>query len=277
MDEFNFYIRILDIENNLNDLNELKNLSSNNSIIKFSPTLIHTIENALVVAIYSLSEQMLKNKIYNILDVHFDENEQDLKDKFIFDRMPDNYAMTPNVDRIEKELKVYYRGFKLYLPKINIKYKEAYNDLVKARHSFAHANIHTEDIDFKKAIEFVKYLHSEYEDFNFKYYVDALKEIHKELINLNFENLKTYSSFRRRIEAIDFEKLKDKKRQFETNGVRSYQINGDNKIYDIYDIDYLNNIVGSIDNCISLVGSVDEKDFEVTILDIRKSLKFFDE
>ena len=154
---FSYEDRISEINNDLAQYNQLKQLSSMEfEIVSIPESLINTVENALVVAIYSLSEQLLKNRIYTILDVEFEEENQTHKDKYVLKQMdPDSHPVTPSLDRITAELRTFYPKFKLYTPCVVEAYVKAYKSLLDARHKYAHANRHTQDIDFGYALKFI--------------------------------------------------------------------------------------------------------------------------
>lgn len=161
MNNFSFEERMEEIDNSISAYNELKQ----SSFISASDNLKKIIENSIVIAIYSLSEQLLKDTIYKILEVDFSQANQTYKDKFILDKMPPKtYSITPDIARIKNELRVYNKEFDIKVPKIVSQYKDEYEKLIKARHKYAHGNKHTQDIDFDYAKKFVEYLRVEYED-----------------------------------------------------------------------------------------------------------------
>lgn len=159
-------IEMEDIPNYLR-LREFMPKEEAREIQTFQNHLFETYENSIVVSIYSLSEQLLKNVIYSLLEVRF-HDDQSNKDKYILSQMPpETYPITPNRERIEKELTVYYSDFKLYShPWLEqIGYKTSYDKIIKARHSVAHENAHTADIanHFYSALKYVEYLKVSYD------------------------------------------------------------------------------------------------------------------
>lgn len=94
------------------------------SLFLVPSNLIKLIESSIVVAIYSLSEQLLKSTIYKILEVDFSEDTQTYKDKFILDKIsPEKHPITPDIDRIIKELKIYNNKLNMKIPKVVIDIK----------------------------------------------------------------------------------------------------------------------------------------------------------
>ncbi|HGA1202073.1 TPA: hypothetical protein ACIRG0_001636, partial [Streptococcus suis] len=61
---FSYQNRVNQIEEMLSGYNQLKQLAGN-PLIQISQNLTKTLESSLVVAIYSLSEQLLKYSIYS--------------------------------------------------------------------------------------------------------------------------------------------------------------------------------------------------------------------
>lgn len=232
--QFDYEARVIEIEQNLQGYTQIKQWSEN-SLVSVSEGLVKTLENALVVSVYSLSEQLLKDTVYSILDVTFEEEEQTHKDRYILKQMePSKYPMTPTFDRIQAELRVYASHFKLYMPNIVKDYKDAYLQLLNARHEYTHVNNHTENIDFRNALKFIQYLKVHYQEFDqrdgymakLNELVDTLKKINKK------DTLQTFRTFligaQSRIDQLirDIEQLSDRE--------------------DRYDIEYLNDIFNQI-------------------------------
>lgn len=228
--QFDYEARVIEIEQNLQGYTQIKQLSEN-SLVSVSAGLVKTLENALVVSVYSLSEQLLKDTVYSILDVTFEEEEQTHKDRYILKQMePSKYPMTPTFDRIQSELCVYSSNFKLYMPDIVKDYKDAYRQLLNARHEYAHANNHTENIDFRNALKFIQYLKVHYQEFDQRDgYMAKLNELVGILKKVNKKDtLQTFKTFligvQNRINQLidEIKQLSDRE--------------------DKYDIEYLNDI-----------------------------------
>lgn len=232
--QFDYEARMIEIEQNLQGYTQIKQLSEN-PLVSVSEGLVKTLENALVVSVYSLSEQLLKDTVYSILDVTFEEEDQTHKDRYILKQMePSKYPMTPTIDRIRSELRVYSSNFKLYMPEIVRDYKEAYIQLLNARHEYAHANNHTENIDFRNALKFIQYLKVHYQEFDQRDgYIAKLKELVDILKKINNKDtLQTFKTFlsgsQNSIDQLisEIEQLSDRE--------------------DKYDIEYLNDIFNQI-------------------------------
>lgn len=232
--EFDYETRVAEIELNLQGYVQLKQLSEN-SLVLISDGLIKTLENALVISIYSLSEQLLKDTVYSILEVTFEEDSQTHKDRYILKQMdPNKYPMTPTIDRINSELKIYFPEFKLYFPDIVSDYKSAYKQLLNARHDYAHANNHTEDIDFGNALKFIQYLKVHYQELRSEdRYITKMLELAKLL--KKFERKNTIQEFQNFLigKRANIDLLIDDIKTLSNEE-------------DKYDIDYLNDIFEQI-------------------------------
>lgn len=226
---FSYQDRVNQIEEMLVGYTQLKQLADN-SLIQISPNLIKTLESSLVVAIYSLSEQLLKYSIYSILEIEFEEARKTAKDKFILKHMPiENFPITPTLDRIKKEIKVYSLAFKLFLPVSCENYKNAYIELLNARHEFAHANNHTDNIDFSNALKFIEYLKLQYEEFEGQGYINKICLLSELLAK--FKKIDNYQGFENlyRSEESNMATLLGEIDEIYNSNVK-------------YDIDYLNDI-----------------------------------
>jgi hypothetical protein len=273
MSEFDFDGRVREIEKDLLSLDSFKNLTIG-SMMSIEDSLIETIEDSIVIAIYSLSEQMLKDTIYRILEVTDLEHPKSAKDIYILNQMPpDSYPITPKLDRIKKELKLYNNSFNLLLPTITENYKEAYNHLVKARHDYAHANEHTREVDFRGALEFVKYLRAEYYEFGKEQYLFSLKDIISEIKQLNFNKVKDYSEFQRRINNFRYEEKKKILDRLLDKGLIQTKIQ--EQIYEIYiyDNEYITTLNDDLDEILDILSEIDEESFSEKILELIEKIK----
>ncbi|NYS33240.1 hypothetical protein HZZ02_05530 [Streptococcus danieliae] len=251
MDNFSYRDRLTEIEKTIGDYTQLKQLE-NNGLFLISKHLLKTIESSLVIAIYSLSEQMLKNKIYRVLEVQFEEENQTPKDMYILKQMPpDRYAVTPNLRRIKQELELYYPQFELYTPKIVTDYKESYEKLVAARHDYAHANYHTENIDFESAKKFVEYLNVQYDDIDNYNYIHKIKHFYSLLNRFTREkNNKDFQTFESYFEV----------KSGEVESVVT-EIEDLYSSDDCYDIDYLNDIYEPLKESYRILVNITEESF----------------
>lgn len=251
--DFSYEDRLQDIEQSIADYTQLKQMSETSSLISISPNLIKTIENSLVIAIYSLSEQLLKDKIYNILQVRFIAEEQSSKDKYILKQMPpERYPITPDLDRIRKELRVFYPEFKLYFSKINKDYKDSYVKLIKARHEYAHANNHTSDLDFDAAKRFVEYLKLHYDDIEVGN-INKLETLEKKIFNLCKSS--GYLHFESQKQTINdcFNRIKE--------------------LEDSYFISYIDDVYSFLSEIVDDMNNVTEKYFQEEIEEIKDKLQ----
>lgn len=272
MNNFNFDERMSDIESSLSDLTNLKNNS--NGLITVSEKLIKTIENSLIVAIYSLSEQLLKSTIYKLLNVEFDKDSQDAKDLFILKTMPlESHAMTPDIERIKREFQPYKDlnniNFNLISPKLIENYKESYIELIKARHRYAHANNHTESIDFKEAMEFVKFLRAVYYDCMNPGFIERLTEAIAEIEAFKIEkvnNWQTYSCKNKpSLNIVGLDTAFDA-------GMIETNISGNDGEENLFDIEPLNDIFDLIKEIEEEFDTIEEDNFDAKIVILKDKI-----
>lgn len=258
---FSYQERIENIENSIASYNQLKQLSTQASgFITISDSLLDNLGSSLVVAIYSLSEQLLKDTIYKLLEVDFKEETQSFKDKFILKQIPpESHPITPDLDRIKSELKIFDSNFKLYLPKITDTYKKAYIKLIQARHDYAHGNIHTEGIEYTDALRFVEYLNIHYSEIIEGNYIKVIQDYGKSLIKLKIHT--DYQQFACHKETI-------------TTSLSMYvdqieELYSSEKKYDIY---YLNDIYESLREAHDMLDDIQEDTFQEDIQKYREKL-----
>ncbi|MGT2963926.1 hypothetical protein [Streptococcus acidominimus] len=249
----------MEIEKLIVGYTQLKQLASSElSFISISENMIKTIENSLVIAIYSLSEQLLKDKIYRVLSVRFDTNEQTPKDKYILKQMPpERYSVTPTLSRIRQELRIYYPSFTLYMPKIISNYKTSYENLVNARHDYAHANNHTQNIDFDAAKKFVEYLKLQYDDIDYQNYILKIKKLYTYLKHYN--NKDTFQNFKGHFE--------NKSDEIEHLVVEIEELYNDDARYDL---DYLNDIYEPLKEVYTILKGITEESFSDDIEEFKE-------
>ena len=130
-----------------------------NHIFHSLKKIISESQATILIECYTVSEQMLKNTKYQILN--FDETEDSDIQKFLkFKIAPDNFSPNPQVSEISKFFKR-YDGNKLFISKAEI-----YDSMIKKRHRYAHQGVCDFDlINLPKMIEFLKYLEFEYRMF----------------------------------------------------------------------------------------------------------------
>ncbi|MBZ2065816.1 hypothetical protein K1I94_02780 [Streptococcus sanguinis] len=260
--KFSYQERIENIENSIASYNQLKQLSTQASgFITISDSLLDNLGSSLVVAIYSLSEQLLKDTIYKLLEVDFKEETQSFKDKFILKQIPpESHPITPDLDRIKSELKIFDSNFKLYLPKITDTYKKAYIKLIKARHDYAHGNIHTEGIEYTDALHFVEYLNIHYSEIIEGKYIKNIQDYGKNLIKLkDHENYQEFTFHKEEIATS-----------------LSMCVGQIEELYfseEKYDIYYLNEIYESLKEAHDMLNDIKEDTFQE---DIQKFKEFLD-
>lgn len=259
---FSYQERIENIENSIASYNQLKQLSTQASgFITISDSLLNNLGSSLVVAIYSLSEQLLKDTIYKLLEVDFKEETQSFKDKFILKQItPESHPITPDLDRIKSELKIFDSNFKLFLPKITETYKEAYMNLIQARHDYAHGNIHTEGIEYTDALRFVEYLNIHYSEIIEGKYIKDIQDYSKKL-----EKLKNHT---------DYQQFTFHKGQIAPS--LSMYVDQIEELYsseEKYDIYYLNEIYESLKEANDMLDDIQEDTFQD---DIQKFKEFLD-
>lgn len=127
-------------------------------------TCIDSYELHLLVSCFTLSEQLYKNLIYAILEKNSHENEY--VNKFI-DKKIDPEKFSPNVrlDLIEQELANYKSDFAFLIGKTHPSFKR-YDEMIKARHQYAHANKYPFVFeDYAAVILVLEYLVFEYQYF----------------------------------------------------------------------------------------------------------------
>lgn len=259
---FSYEDRFADIENRIASFNEVTQLFRQNPDLITNPdTVKSTMKMSLVVAIYSLSEQLLKDTIYKLLEVDFTEETQSSKDKFILKQIPpESHPITPDLDRIKSELKIFDSNFKLYLPKITDTYKNAYIRLIQVRHDYAHGNIHTEGIEYTDALRFVEYLNIHYSEIIEGKYIKDIQGYSK-----NLEKLKNHT---------DYQQFTFHKGQIAPS--LSMYVDQIEELYsseEKYDIYYLNEIYESLKEANDMLDDIQEDTFQA---DIQKFKEFLD-
>lgn len=269
MNNFSFEERMEEIDSSIASYNSLKKLRDDeNPLVLISSNLIKLIESSIVIAIYSLSEQLLKSTIYKILEVDFSEDTQTYKDKFILDKIsPEKHPITPDIDRINKELKIYNNKLNMKIPKVVNRYKIEYEKLIDARHKYAHGNKHTENIDFDYAKKFIEYLRVVYEDLvQEKSIVSYINDLKKQLENLlGHESIEQFRHH--------FSGCSNNLENIKTTIVEKIE---NNKIYDIAYIDDLytplENILKELENIYQNNEYIQDDSFEKDMNSLKQEL-----
>ncbi|HEL1986325.1 TPA: hypothetical protein TY283_001706, partial [Streptococcus suis] len=102
-------------------------------------------------------------------------------------------------------------------------------ELLNARHEFAHANNHTDNIDFSNALKFIEYLKLQYEEFEGQGYINKIRLLSELLAK--FKKIDNYQGFENlyRSEESNMATLLGEIDEIYNSNVK-------------YDIDYLNDI-----------------------------------
>lgn len=121
---------------------------------------ISSFEQSLLISCYTLSEQLLKNFIYQLLTK--DSNSNTHVDKFINIKLDINkFSPNPKFCEIKKELNSFLK-YDFYLSQKNPLIK-SYDEMIDSRHSYAHANSYIYNFkSFPEVIEALEYLIFEY-------------------------------------------------------------------------------------------------------------------
>lgn len=181
INEIDFYNRIETLQNSYNQVQACKNfLADAPSEIREHIGEIQKITNpdlddnhmfhslkkviadshaTILIECYTISEQMLKNTKYQILN--FDETENSEIQKFLeFKINPSKFSPRPKIQEINNFFKR-YGGNKLFISKADI-----YDSMIDKRNRYAHQGICDFDLlTVPKTLEFLKYLEFEYRMF----------------------------------------------------------------------------------------------------------------
>ncbi|WP_427156717.1 hypothetical protein [Streptococcus sanguinis] len=247
----------------------------------FKEHLLNTYRNSIIVSIYSLSEQLLKSSLYKLLDVRFNTEEQSLKDKYILKQMPPaTYPITPNLERIQKELGVYRGKFKLYSHSITKRYEDAYKKIINARHKIAHEgklNNNEDELEgyFLDAIKYIDYLKVNYDGI-----IKNESEIFNVLDNL-FKLPKCLTEFKKFETYKNFDKAKDvpsknstKSRLVEITEIID-MIESYSESYDDFNIDYITDIYEPLKKAFDILFESNEVSYSDNYKDFCNTLSGF--
>ncbi len=117
-------------------------------------------ENILLISCYTFSEKLLKNTIYELIEK--DNNGNHHVNKFIDSKIPSE-KFSPNVltNELVKSLNAIGCEFRFILPKKHDALMK-YDDMIRARHQYAHANNYTFRLEqFEKILEVLEYINFE--------------------------------------------------------------------------------------------------------------------
>lgn len=129
------------------------------SIVAPIRLIMQNIEHSLLIECYTISEQLLKNSKYDLLD--FDISMKSPVQKFLQYKIePSKFSPNAKVQEINKFFKR-YDGNKLFVKNLKI-----YDDMITCRHKYAHNGVYTFDLsNLPKLIEILNYLEFEYRMF----------------------------------------------------------------------------------------------------------------
>jgi hypothetical protein len=172
IDGIDYLDKIEKLNTKFNDLDKVRNFTDDNTrefrkaIQKidseiFSPmkNVIRDGEKALLVECYTISEQMMKSTIYQLLN--FDISEKSDYQKFLNHKIsPEKFSPNAKTSEISKLFKQY--GFSpLFLTNLSL-----YDSMIDARHKYAHKGTYQFSYsDIPKLVEILKYLEFEYRMF----------------------------------------------------------------------------------------------------------------
>lgn len=185
------------IEISLNQFIKIKNSFSENpkkyrmffneiENIEFSDfkNILMKSEYSLLIEFYSFSEQLLKNLIYHCLE--YSRHENQYINQYLSKKLnPEKFSPSPKFSDFEKELKMLTGNFK-FLVNCKSDYVIKYDEMIKSRHKYAHANNYSQDIlAYEDNLHFLKYLIWESENFINDYSnLLVLKNEFKSIINI---------------------------------------------------------------------------------------------
>ena len=168
--DFDTEMRLNDLKDNYQMVIELRvSLSEKRNkyrkfanIIKLDPNSLLTscdiFERSLLLNCYTCSEQLVKNFIYEVIEK--DRHRNIYLNLFINNKVNENtFSPRIKLNEIEQIIsKSLIEGFKFPISKNNIKIKK-YNEMIKARHKYAHSGLYDFDYQyFDNVIEVIEYL-----------------------------------------------------------------------------------------------------------------------
>ena len=121
--------------------------------------LIDRIENSLIIDLYTYSERLLKYTVYQVLGYESQENSH--LNNFIRKKInEDRFSPNPTFDKFEQELSSLNPEFKFFIKKVHNRPEiESYNQMIVARHQYAHANRYPEEMEtLMESIHIIEYL-----------------------------------------------------------------------------------------------------------------------
>ena len=148
------------VSNSLADESEEYRTFYESMKINFSDAknILRKSEQSLLIDCYTYAEQLLKNTIYECLG--YSSHENDHLNLFLDKKIhPESFSPNPKFESFEKELSSLCRdktySFLLKSGNSNIK---IYDEMIKSRHRYAHANQYTEYKQYKDSIKVLEYL-----------------------------------------------------------------------------------------------------------------------
>ena len=175
---------------------------------------------------------MLKNTVYHCLE--FKNNSNDYVNKFILKKLnPEKFSPNPQFKCFEEELKSLNSDFKFILNN-NFSKIKSYDNMIKSRHQYAHANVYPVDIrnseeDLLEVLEYLTWECNMY--LNAPQRHTELEQLFKKII-LDSQKLKKISS-EKKIRNLSFdERYKIDVKNFRTN-VRDFNRRYSREISDL--------------------------------------------
>ena len=125
---------------------------------------IDSYEFSLLISCYTISEQLLKNFIYHILEK--DGNSNEYIDLFINKKIdPEKFSPSVLTNKIKEQIEVFCANYKLIISEDHEDFR-IYNNMIKARHQYAHANHYPFEFqNYTICIRVIEYLSFEYRIF----------------------------------------------------------------------------------------------------------------
>jgi len=135
-----------------------------NLAFEYIDDCIDSYEFSLLISCYTLSEKLFKHFIYEMLDK--DSHRNTYLNLFINNKInPNKFSPNVKIESINKELSNYKDKYELLLSKTHTSLKK-YDEMINARHKYAHANNYPMRFeDYKEVIFTIEYLIFEYKLF----------------------------------------------------------------------------------------------------------------
>lgn len=126
-------------------------------------TSLKTFEYAVLIDAYTLSEQIVKNFYYHLLDTN---PSNDYIKRFINSKLPkEKFSPNAKYSEIEKNIKKDLINDFSFLFKKDNDFVKSYNNLISERHLYAHTGNYTFQFDtIDEAVIMIEYLYKEFEN-----------------------------------------------------------------------------------------------------------------